>query len=72
MNDETVHRFVAGTAIKRGQSVGFGDNGKLYLTFPHVVESVGVAMRDIDKGETVTFSHGADTDIRSNAILLSE
>lgn len=50
--------YIAGEPIKRGMMTMLGDDGKLYVTDgDHWSHQIGVAKRDVETGETVTFPY---------------
>ena len=50
--------YTTGEPIKRGMMMMRGDDGKLYVTDgDHWAHQIGVAPRDLEVGETVTFAH---------------
>ena len=59
MSDKTYDQsFIAGEPIKRGMMTMLGDDGKLYVTDgDHWSHQIGIAPRDIEAGETVTFPY---------------
>lgn len=50
--------YITGEPIKRGMMTMLGDDGKLYVTdSDHWAHQIGVAPRDLEAGETVTFPY---------------